>query len=129
MVPIITAVKGFKIFVVIFISGGEGGKIGDQCLILMYMLPIPHNIKIRAIHAYLPEIWHFRSQPDSPLKGGKESQASKTSPITWGFWGGRCKPPQEKFLILGYFMCFLKPHEQVISIKIIYSPLEILGAS
>ena len=31
-------------------------------------MPILHNIKIRVIHAYLPEIWHPRSKPDSPLK-------------------------------------------------------------
>ena len=71
MGQLITAVKLFKDFVEIGIAGGGarggGGKNGDQCLILICMLPILHNIKIRAIPVYLPEIRKHRSKPDAPL--------------------------------------------------------------
>ena len=69
------------------------------------------------------------------LGGGRDGLASEESLIGRGVHRGGggggeevcvcvcCKKallPREHFLILSYFMCFLKPHEQGISAKIRY---------
>ncbi len=55
----------------------------------MYMLPILHNMKIRAIHAYLPEIFFSVSKPDSRLK--RLSSFNLHSDHWYGFRKG-CSP-------------------------------------
>ena len=53
--------------------------------------------------------------------GGRDGLASEASLISRGVRGGRGRavsPLKKIVLILSYFMCFLKPHKQLISAKI-----------
>ena len=54
--------------------------------------------------------------------GGRDGLASEASLISRGGSRGRVavSPLKKFFFILSYFMCFLKPHEQLISAKIRY---------
>ena len=70
---------------------------------------------------------HFRFFFEWGGGGGAETawRAKQVSKKLGGSVGGggegrAVSPPRENFLILSYFMCFLKPHVQGISAKIWY---------
>ena len=60
---------------------------------------------------------------DFYLGGTKKAGRAKRAQSAGGFrgLGGAVTPLPEKSFILSYFMCCLKPHEQVIFIKSMYS--------